>query len=238
MATYEEWPRDSHDFTAAEVGEAHAGLFRRLVNGTPREGVLGAPYITAVPSSWKVSVPPFTYVRVSGGAVYLSGVSATEEVDINTAAGIPSGQARRDLICWDREAAELVYIAGTPAASPSLPSDGGLPRLAEVRVNSGDASTIAGQVSNEYAIAALVNGPIPQKGTVSKRNVPKGGVVNVLVTFDPPFDVTPNVQATPWGDARDCNVQVDTITPGGCTIRLGSMASVNRTLGAQWRAEI
>lgn len=238
MSTYEEWPRDGHDFTAAEVGEAHAGLFRRYLTGEPREGVLGDPYITAVPSAWKVKVPPFTYVRVSAGAVYMSGVSATEEVDVTSAAGIPSGQARRDLICWDREAAALVYLAGTPGTDPSLPSDGGLPRLAEVRVNAGDAAVLPAQVTHAYAPAALVNGPIPQKGTVAKRTIPKGGVVNVPVAFVPPFDRDPNVQVTPWGDARDCNVQVDSITPGGCMIRLGSMASVNRTLGAQWRAEI
>lgn len=238
MSTYEEWPRDGHAFTSAEVGEAMAGLFRRLVNGTPREGVLGEPYITAVPSAWKVSVPPFAYVRVSGGGVFLSGVSATEEVDIVSAAGIPSGQARRDLICWDREAAETVYFAGTPSASPVLPGDGGLPRLASVRVNAGDSAVVPAQVSRDYAVAALVNGPIPKKGTVASREILPGTSQTILVTFDEPFGEIPNVQVTRTGNARDVTVGYGNVTEGGFALYIGSASSAKRQAGASWRAEI
>lgn len=74
-------------------------------------------------------------------------------------------------------------------------------------------------------------------GTVSKRAVSAGSVNNVTITFPAGrFTQPPVLVATGWGDARDMTVQIDNVTTGGANIRLGSMATVSRTLGAHWQA--
>lgn len=241
MTAFVGFPQDGHSFSADEVGRALAGLVRRESNGTPRVGMLAVgPALTAVAASWKVEVGVFTYVHQVSGAVQLSGLSAAEQVDIVPASGdIPGGQARIDLIVWDPAGAELAMVKGTPSASPSAPSAGGLAPVATVRVNAGDGMTVQGQIAAAYDLTALqsVEAPVA-RGTVSKRAVPAGGVVNVSVTFPVGlFDAAPNVQVSGWGDARDCTVNVDSITAAGCVVRLGSLAVVSRTIGAQWRAE-
>lgn len=238
MTTFEAFPRDGYAFSAAEVGTALGGLLRRDSNGLPVAGVLGRPSIRAVSASWRVKVDPFLYAHRSGAVVSFSGVSAAEELNIATSAGIPAGQARIDLVCWDRTNAELVVVKGAPGSTPALPPAGGNVPIATVRVNASDGMVVAGQVNYVYDATWLQGAESrAAMGTVSKRNVAAGGVTNVAVTFPPGlFTGIPNVQATAWGDARDVNVQVDNITATGFTLRLGSTSTRQRQLGAQWRA--
>ena len=238
MTTFEAFPRDGYAFSAAEVGTALGGLLRRDANGLPVAGVIGRPEIRAVASSWRVKVDPFLYAHRSGAVISFSGVSAAEEVDIATSANIPSGQGRIDLICWDRDDAELAVIEGAPSASPEAPPAGGLIPLARVRVNAGDGMVIANRVTSIYESTWLQGAESRVAvGTVSKRHVAPGGVTNVNATFPAGlFTGVPNVQATAWGDARDVNVQVDNITKDGFVLRLCSTSTRARTLGAQWRA--
>lgn len=157
MTAFIGFPRDSHSYSADEVGRAFAGLVQREPDGTPRVGMLSAgPTIAAVAASWKVQVGIFTYVHQVSGAVQFSGLSDDEQVDITPATGIPSGQARIDLVCWNQDDAELVVIDGVPATSPVVPSDGGLAPVFTVRVNSGDGMVIQGQVAPAYATTDLV----------------------------------------------------------------------------------
>ena len=241
MTAFTGFPRDGYAFSANDVGRALAGLVRREASGLPRVGMLGVgPVVTAVPASWKVQVGVFAYVHLIAGAIQFSGLSTAEQVDIVPAVGdIPAGQARIDLVCWDPVAAALAVVKGNPAATPVEPSAGGLAPVKTVRVNASDGMVIAGQLATAFQTTGVVTSDPPfAKGTVAKRVVAPSTVTNVPVTFPVGvFDVAPNVQATGWGDARDCSVFVDNVTATGCIIRLGSVATQNRTIGAMWRAE-
>lgn len=149
MTTVFPFPRDSHSYSADEVGRALAGLFARETTGIPRVGVLGSiPSVKNVAGTWKVEVGVFAYVNQVDRSVQISGLSSAEQHDITPAAGnIPAGQARIDLVAWDPVDAEIAVIPGTPAASPSVPSAPGFAPLATVRVNSGDGVVIGSQIS-------------------------------------------------------------------------------------------
>lgn len=72
---------------------------------------------------------------------------------------------------------------------------------------------------------------------VTKRNVNAGAVNNTTVTFPAGrFTVSPRVTATLYGDARDTNVLVDSVTETGFTLRLASNSTVTRNIGAHWIA--
>lgn len=74
-------------------------------------------------------------------------------------------------------------------------------------------------------------------GLVTQRSVAAGGVTNVTVTFPVGrFTVAPRVSVTVLGDARDTTVTVDSVTTASCIVRLGSMSTVARTIGAHWTA--
>lgn len=135
---------------------ALAGLIVRDGSGVPRVGMLGAgPSVAAVAAAWKVQVGPFPYVHQIANAIQISGLSAAEQVDIAPATGIPAGQARIDVVCWDQIAAALTVVQGVPGTSPVVPSNGSLAVVARVRVNSGDGMVVAEQVTPAFTITAL-----------------------------------------------------------------------------------
>lgn len=239
MAKITGWPRDSYAFHADELSDTFAGLVRRDGAGLPVDGVLGDVQIEAVDSSWQVAVSPFLYVERVGTGVRWSGESAVEHVDITPAAGnIPAGEARIDLVCWDTTEPELVVVDGTPAVSPVPPSDGGLVPFAQVRVNAGDGQTIQGQVSKVAGLTGLVTQARVAQGVVAKRNVGRGNVAVVAVSFPPGlFTSVPNVQVTTLSSTRIANAIVDDVSVSGCTIRLVNSGSVAGSMGALWRAE-
>lgn len=137
---------------------ALAGLIVRDGSGVPRVGMLGAgPSVAAVAAAWKVEVGPFPYVHQVANAIQVSGLSAAEQVDIAPATGIPAGQARIDVVCWDQVAAALTVVQGVPGTSPVVPANGSLAVVARVRVNSGDGMVIAGQVTPAFAKTQLVD---------------------------------------------------------------------------------
>lgn len=160
MTTFPEFPANGHAFSAAETGQALAGLIRRDANGIPVPGFLGGgPKVTAVGSSWKVQVSPFTYVRVIGAQIGLSGVSADEQVDVVPAAGdVPSGQSRIDRVLWNPVTSVLSVVKGTPAVSPVAPSPGALVKVGTVRVAAGDGMVLPAQVAPDFAVTSLVGG--------------------------------------------------------------------------------
>lgn len=238
MTAFFEFPREADDISAANAGEALAGLIRRDTGGMPVPGVLGSLTVAAVSASWKVEVSPFTYVRKVGAGVRFSGLSAAEQHDITPAAGsVPAGQARIDLVCWDPVDAEIVVIDGTPASSPSVPSAGGFVALARVRVNSGDGMVIAGQITHVYATTGPVGGGRADQGVVSPRSVPAHGTTSVAVLFKPgTFTETPVITLGASSGARDTEVYFSGESKDGFTLWLGSSSPVARTLGAHWRA--
>lgn len=149
------FPKDARPHSAAEIGAALAGLIVREPSGLPRVGMLGeGPAVAAAGSSWKVEVGPFVYAHQVSGSVSFSGITSAQQVDIVSAAGIPAGQSRIDLVCWDVAAAELVPVQGTPAAIPSEPSTA-LALVGRVLVKSGDGMVIAGQVSPVFTLSGL-----------------------------------------------------------------------------------
>lgn len=238
MASFPEFPANGHAFSADETGEALAGLIRRDAAGMPVPGMLAVPKVTAVAAAWKVEVGPFAYVRRIGAAVGISGLSAAEQKDVTSSATIPAGQARIDRVCWDAVDSTLVVVPGTPGTSPVAPSDGGLVRVAQVRVNAGDGAVVQGQITPDYAVTGLAGGGRVDQGLVAKRSIHAGGSVEVNVTFPVGmFTEPPVVMVTVWDVVRDVNAGVISVTKDGCVISLGSNSVVPRTFGAMWRAE-
>lgn len=231
------FPEDDHPYYADEVGLALAGLVQREPDGSPRTGMLGAPTVSAVPSAWKVEVAAFAHVHDVSRSVRFTGRSTASQVDIVSAAGIPGGQARIDLIVWDPDEQDLVVIQGTASASPTPPADGGLVQVATVRVNAGDAMVIQGRIVPVYATTSLVGGDAALHGKVAKRAIPSTGNASVPITFPPgSFSEPPIVQVSLWGNARDCNATYDNVTANGFTLILGSNSPVDRVGGASWSA--
>lgn len=155
MAGFKEFPTDGYEFSAAEVGQALAGLVARDGSGQVKAGMLATPAISAVPMSWRVSVGRFVYVRGVSGAARFSGLPADEEVEITSATGIPAGQARIDAVAWDPDTSTLSVVEGTPAVSPSAPSIGGLAPVLTVLVQSGDGAVVEGQVSPDFDLTSV-----------------------------------------------------------------------------------
>lgn len=237
MTTFKTWPSDGGPHTSDSIGQALAGFIARDGSGNPVEGMLGAPVVSAVAGAWKVQVGRFVYVRNVSGSARLNGLSAAEQVNIDSSASIPAGQSRIDVVIWDAVAESLSVAKGTPAATPVAPSTSGYVPIAQVQVNSGDAQVVSGQITTVFTRSRLAGGAVAV-GTVSKRSVVAGGATSVAVTFPAGmFSEPPNVQATVLGSMRDVNVSVDDITATGCTITLGSNSIVARTFGATWRAE-
>lgn len=172
MAKFEKFPKDGYAYSAADVGLALAGLIRREGSG-PRSGMLSEPAVSAVPASWKVQVGAFWFVSNSAGSVAFSGLSAAEQVDIEPATAIPAGQARIDNVVWDYATEQLSVVQGTVSASPSAPS---LPAncagVCHVRVNSGDGTVVASQVTKTFKRTALVG----QSDDVPWTNAPMNPV--------------------------------------------------------------
>lgn len=239
MTAFPKFPQDGHDFSANEVGDALAGLFQRDENGAPVAGFLGAPQVTAVPSSWNVQVAPFMHViKVGSGGVALSGLSAAEQITLDSAAGIPGGQARIDVICWDTDDSELVVVKGTPAAVPVVPSMVGLETIADVRIQAGDSRVMDERIELAFWETRLASTQFAGvTGEVAARPVPAGGVVRVPVVYPAGmFDAPPPLFVSLRGGIRDVNVSTESETKDGFTLVLGSNAVVPRTFGAWWRA--
>lgn len=156
MTSYKEWPSDGGPHTSDSIGQALAGLVARDSSGNPIEGMLAPPSVTAVIGAWKVQVSRFVYVRNVAGAARFSGLSASEQVDVANAAGIPSGQSRIDLIVWDAVNAALSVVTGAPASSPSAPTSAFAP-VARVLVKSGDAQVVLAQITPTFVKTALTS---------------------------------------------------------------------------------
>lgn len=156
MTAFYGFPRDSHSYSAEEVGHALAGLVQRESSGLPCVGMLSVgPDFDAVPASWRVQVGRFVYVHQAAGAIQLSGLSAPEQVDITNASAIPAGQSRIDLVGWNPVSAELVVVEGAPSATPIAPVDSSLAPVGTAQVNAGDGMVIAGQVRATYQVTDL-----------------------------------------------------------------------------------
>lgn len=167
MGTFPAFPKPSHAFSASEAGQALAGLIVRDA-GVPRPGFLGAgPAVSAVAASWKVQVGPAVYVGQDAGAVAFSGVWSAEQVEITSSAGIPSGQARIDLVCWDPAGEALVVVEGVPGTSPGVPDPGEYVPVARVTVQAGDGMVIPAQVVPVFGLTALVSEPMFTAGNLS-----------------------------------------------------------------------
>ena len=160
MTAFYGFPRDSHSYSAEEVGHALAGLVQRESSGLPCVGMLSVgPDFDAVPASWRVQVGRFVYVHQAAGAIQLSGLSAPEQVDIASASAIPAGQSRIDLVGWNPASAELVVVEGAPSATPVAPTNPLLARVGTVQVNAGDGMVVAGQVAPGYELSGLSSVP-------------------------------------------------------------------------------
>lgn len=157
MTAFQGFPQDDYSFSANDVGNALAGMVGRDSANAPIPGMLNvAPTVTAGAASWRVLVGRFVYVHVVAGAVQLSGLSAPEEVDIVSAAGIPAGQARIDLVCWNPVDAELSVITGTPGTSPIVPPAGALEPVVSLRVNAGDSAVVPARITPAAAVSRAV----------------------------------------------------------------------------------
>lgn len=240
MTAFIGFPQDGHAFSADEVGRALAGLVRRDPDGTPREGVLGdGPTLTAVPAAWKVQVGPFTHVEDVSGAVVFSGLSAAEQVDITPASGIPAGQTRIDLVCWDTATPELVVVEGTPGTSPSEPSTGGLSAIVRVIVKSGDGAVAQGQVSPAFKQTWLLTEQrLVDACRVSARSVAANGFTDVPVSFTTAFTSAPSVVPGVFasGSVRSVGAYALDVSKTGFVMRLDSSSSLARSFGASWTA--
>lgn len=239
MTTFAEFPRDGVSFSSADVSVALAGLYPRDADGLVVSGFLGVPKVTAVASAWKVLVGRFWYVRRDGNGGRESGVSAPEEVTVASAAGIPAGQGRIDVVCWNPTSAALSVVAGSVSAAPVAPSVGSLVPVAHVRVNSGDGMVIAGQVS-VVAVAAGVS-----SSRVERRTVPlvlSGSEASSVyfwwrqfatVTFEVPFAVAPHLEVSAvFPSLAVQTMQVLSVTATGFTARGIRFASADVQAGS------
>lgn len=241
MTVFSRFPHDGYMFSAVEVGRALASFVRRGSDGQPVPGVIGstANLLAAISGTWQVKVRPFSYVWTDAGGVELSGVSASESVDILPAAGnIPVGQARIDRIAWDWENAELVVIDGTPSSSPTPPDPGGLFSLGTVLVNASDGAVFDPQIVVDAAETSLVsNEPRIASGEIAKRNVPRNSGTDVYLTFPAGLFVgAPNVQVTTIAGTRGARTLVVNASETQCQIALINETNAVAQIGAFWRA--
>lgn len=235
MAGFGVFPRSGHAFSPVEVGQALAAFVERDEDGAPVPGVLGEPVGVVVPSSWNLTVMPFAEVCKVGTGIGISGLAVSENVAIAPATGIPAGQARIDTVYWDRAAAALGVAAGVPDASPEPPAKSAeRAALLDLRVQAGDSALVQARVTTAkwFDMARLAVGE-RLFFRVSARSVVPGGATGVPLVFPPGmFAGPPIVQVTMSPGARDCTAYVDSVTKDGCTIQLGSMSVVTRTIGA------
>lgn len=241
MTTFYGFPQNDHSYSADEVGRALAGLVQRE-GGVPKVGALAmAPEVSAVPSAWKIQVGVFTYVHQELGAVQFSGVSASEQLDIEPASSIPVGQSRIDLLCWDPENAALSVIEGDPSVSPEAPDSGSLAPIAEVRVVSGDGAVIQGQIVLVMDVTGLASGKSSSiAGVVPPSHVAGRTTVITQVSFPAgSFDAPPVVVTGVLASAAEgLSVSADNITKDGFSLRrsVGSIRPGGYALGAAWQA--
>lgn len=155
MTSFPTFPKPSWPFSVADTGQALAGLIARDSNGMPKPGMLAAPTVTVVSSSWKIRVTRFAYVSHTSGAIQISGLSAVEDVTLTTASGIPSGQSRIDRIVWNPATETLESVTGVPGTSPVAPSIGGRVPVARYVVQAGDSMVLAARLTTEFETTAL-----------------------------------------------------------------------------------
>lgn len=197
VMSFPTFPKDAYDFSSADVGQALAGLIARDSAGMPVEGMLAAPTVGAVPSSWKARVGRFVHVSHVSGAVRFSGVKADTDVDITPATGIPAGQARIDRIGWDVTAEALTVLTGTAATSPVAPSLGALKPVAQVRVDAGDGMLVASKVTSEFTQTGLAGAA--------------GGTYTPVVSgYVAGFNPIMRAQFTRSGDVYEVELQAET----------------------------
>lgn len=209
------FPANGVDYYADEVGKALATLVARMADGTPQTGVLGVPdaVVTAVPGAWKVQVRRFGYVHSVSGAVTLNGLDSPVQVDIDSAAGIATGQARIDVVTWNPLTVEVGVTKGAVSASPVAPATPGLARLATVRVNAGDASVNASRVVDVADRTALAAGGgagnVVAEGTATPALAGSSAVTNGIVYQDfTPISFGATLPSIP-------KVRIDAVTPWG-----------------------
>lgn len=228
MVAFVGFPQDEYEFSAADVGLALAGMVARESNGDPTVGVLGpGATASAVAASWKVEIDRFVYVHQVSGAVQFSGISSPEQLDITPATGIPSGQARIDLVCWNPVEAELVILEGTVSATPVAPSAGGFAPIATVRVNNGDGMVIGGQVAAAFEQASLVGSRKSETRTVSLTLAGGSGSGAfgawrdfTTVTFAEPFAEAPHLEVTAVFPSEAVQtMQITSVSATGFTVR-------------------
>lgn len=155
MTAFPGFPQDVESFSADEVGQALAGLIARDSGGLPVVGMLAPPVVSVVAATWKVQVGKFVYVHQVNGAVQFSGLSAAEQVTLDTAAGIPAGQSRIDRVCWDPVTAMLEVVKGVPAVSPVAPSIGTRAPVGRQVVVSGDGALVPAKFTPEFVRTTL-----------------------------------------------------------------------------------
>lgn len=220
MTAFPEFPKDAYSFSAAEVGQALAGLVARDAAGLPLDGMMALPAVAAVASSWKVQVGRLVFVRGVAGAVRFSGLSAAEQIDVTNAAGIPAGQSRIDRIAWNPAAAALVYVQGAPAVTPVAPSIGANAPCVRVVVQAGDGSVAPARVTVEAIYVGLARTPRPIATSSYVHYLGKASIGSIAVaTGLAPVDY-PRVLAVANGDlaANAARFEmVDQILPAGAT---------------------
>lgn len=166
------FPKDARPHSAEEIGLALAGLVSREPSGLPKVGMLGdGPTVDAVAASWKVEIGRFVYVHQSDGAVQLSGMSASTQLDITSAVGMPAGNSRIDRVCWNPTTGQLIVVEGVAASSPAAPSIGVNAPVARVTVKYGDGMVIGAQVVSEFVVTGLAS---------AKRVAARSSVVHSL----------------------------------------------------------
>lgn len=225
MTGFPEWPQDDYDFSAAEVGQAMAGLVVRDAAGFPVEGMLAEVPAAAVPGAWKVEVGRFVYVRNVLGSARFSGLSGAEQVDVTNAAALTSGQSRIDRIAWNPIISELVYVQGVPGASPAVPSIGGNAPVLRVLVQAGDGMVVAARVTSDAVLVGLAR---EQRPIATSTIVHYLGVSNVstiiVATGLTPVDY-PRVLSVSNGDLGANHARFEAVTqvlaPGATNAAIG-----------------
>lgn len=239
MTSFREWPSDGGPHTSDSIGQALSGLVVRDASGNPVPGMLAPPTVSAVAASWKVQVGRFVHVRNVSGAARFSGLSASEQVDITPAAGIPAGQARIDLVCWNPATMVLLVVSGVPGVTPVVPSAGGMVPVAQVRVNASDGMVVAAQVVSRFTNTGLASAGETRTVTVTLTGTAGwNGVASwrdfQVINFSGVFDVVPGVEAT--GVFPSAAVQLMQITQvtktgfSGRVIRIGHATPLGGTV--------
>lgn len=212
MTSFPEWPKDAHDFSAAEVGQAFSGLVARDSAGMPLEGMIAAPTVAAVASAWKVQIGRFVFVRNLSGSARFSGLSAAEQVDVVNASTIPAGQSRIDRIAWSPITGALVYLEGTPAVSPVAPALGAHAPVVRVLVQVGDSMVVPARVTPEFVYVGFAGErrPVATSSIVHYLGVSNVTAITVATGLTP-VDY-PRVLAVSNGDLAGNHARFELVT--------------------------